>query len=256
MSPLFEIRSSNPDLLAKATKIAKVFAQQLLNDDIIGIVFLGAITRGYFDHDADVDIAIFKEKTSNFALKNKFFKIDGIDMHIWLSNYEEEIIAPWDMAKRWTFSQGEIFFDKEQKIFRLLNDKVPLKPDERRWLIMSGFTLSEWYINRLTQLWVERGNIISAHQMFGQGLNYFFTMLFGLNNELVADMKWQIYCAEKLERLPDSFQERIKEIMILHSFSIVELERRRGVFMEMWQEMKPIIEEEVHMTFTEMLEIV
>jgi hypothetical protein len=35
-----------------------------------------------------------------------------------------------------------------------------------------------------------------------------------------------------------------------------ELERRRKVFMDMWGEMKPIIEKEVQLSFDEMVQIV
>ena len=131
-----------------------------------------------------------------------------------------------------------------------------MKPEEKKWLMISGLNLSEWYINRLTQLWVERGNIVSAHHMFDQGLIYFFDMLFGLNNELILDMKWRYYCAEKLERLPHNFQEQIKETIMLHSFSLEELERRKNAFMDMWEEMKPIIEEEVQMSYSEIIELI
>lgn len=151
---------------------------------------------------------------------------------------------------------GQIYYDPTGKISQLLKEKVPLKPEEKKWMLMSGLVLSEWYTNRLTHLWVERGNIISAHHMFDQGLNYFFEMLSGLNDQLVADMKWRYYCVEKFERLPHHFQERIKDTMILHSLSIKELERRQAAFMAMWGEMKPIVEEEVQMSFDEMLQIV
>jgi hypothetical protein len=256
MSTKFSIQSSDPALLKKAIAIAKTFAQKYITDDVVGIVFLGAITRGYFDHLADIDIAIFKRASADFPLKDKFLKVDGIEVQIWLSDYESEITSSWDMPKRWTYSQGQIYFDQQGKIAHLLQDKVPLRQDEKKWLIMSGFTLSEWYVNRLTQLWVERGNIISAHHMFDQGINYFFDMLFALNNELVPDMKWRYYCVEQLQRLPRHFQERIKDTMLLHSFTLDELERRKRVFMEMWDEMKPIVEEEVHMTFDEMVQVV
>ena len=256
MSTKFLIQSSNPALLEKATKIAKEFVQKYMIEDIVGIVFLGAIPRGYFDHLADIDIALFKKQTADIPLKDKFYKIDDLEVQIWLSDYESEVTNSWDMAKRWTYSHGHIYFDPQGKISRLLKEKVPLSPVEKRWLVMSGFTLSEWYVNRLTQLWIERGNIISAHHMFDQGINHFFDMLFGLNNELVADMKWRYYCVEQLERLPHNYQERIKDTMLLHSFTMDELERRKRVFMEMWGEMKPIVEEEVQMTFDEMLQIV
>lgn len=256
MSTKFVIQSSDSGLLEKATRVAKEFAQPYKSDNVVGIVFLGAVARGYFDHSADVDIAIFKKQGSEIPLTDKFLKIDGLEVQIWLSDYESELTVPWDMPKRWTYAQGQIYFDPSGKIAQLLEEKVPLKPDEKKWLMMSGLTLSEWYFNRLTHLWIERGNIISAHHMFNQGLNYFFDMLFGLNNELVADMKWRYYCVEQLERLPTNFQGRIKEVVTLHSISTEELERRQRAFMDMWEEMKTIIEEEVQMSFEEMLQIV
>ncbi len=255
MSTEFLIKSSNPALLEKATRIAKEFVQKYISNDIVGIVFLGAIVRGYFDQFADIDIAIIKKEGSELPLTDKFYKVEDLEVQVWSSDYKNELSNPWDMAKRWTYSQGQIYYDPQDKICQLLKEKVPLKPEEKKWLMMSGLTLSEWYINRLTKLWVERGNIISAHHMFDQGLIYFFDMLFGLNNELVADMKWRYYCAEQLERLPRNFQERIKDIMILSSFTEDELERRKGSFMEMWREMQPIVEEEVHMTFEELEQI-
>jgi hypothetical protein len=256
MSTQFLIQSSDPALFEKATQVAKEFAQQYINDDIVGIVFLGAIARGYFDRAADIDIALFKKQASEISMPDKFLKIDGFEVQCWVSDYESELTNPWDMSRRWTYSHGQVYYDPAGKISQLLQEKVPLKPEEKKWLMMSGLTLSEWYINGLTELWIERGNMVSAHHMFNQGLNYFFEMLFGLNNQLVADMKWRYYCVEKLERLPRNFQERIKDILLLHSISMEELERRKEAFMEIWQEMKPIVEEEVQMSFDEMVQIV
>lgn len=256
MSTKFIIQSSDPNLFEKATRVAKEFAQQHINNDIVGIVFLGAVARGYFDRSADIDIAIFQKQGAVISLPNKFLKIDDLEVQCWLSDYESELTIPWDMPKRWTYSQGDIYYDPLDKISHLLKEKVPLKPEEKKWLMMSGLTLSEWYINRLTQTWVERGNIISAHHMVDQGLIYFFDMLFGLNNQLVADMKWRYYCVEQLEQLPHNFKEQLRNIMILHTISMEELERRRKVFMDMWGEMKPIIEKEVQLSFDEMVRIV
>jgi hypothetical protein len=227
-----------------------------MGKEIVGIVFLGAIVRGYFDHSADIDIAIFKKQAAEISSPSQFHKEHGLEIHCHLADYENELTATWNMAKRWTYSQGQVYHDPEGKIFHLLDEKVPLKPDEKKWLLMSGCTLSEWYINRLTQLWTERGNLISAHHMVDEGLNYFFDMLFALNNNLVADVKWRYYCAEKLPLLPHQFQERIKETMLLHSFSAEELVRRKNAFMEMWKEMVSIVEQEVKMPYDEFCQLV
>ncbi len=256
MSTRFQIPSSDPQLLERATRIAEEFAQKYISDRMVGIVFLGAIARGYFDRSADIDIAMFKKRGTETPLTKKFYRIEDLEVQVWLSDYEDELTHPWDMAKRWTYSQSRVYYDPQKKIERLIKEKVPLMPGERKWLMMSGLSLSEWYIRRLTQLWVERGDMVSAHHMIDQGLIYFFDMLFGLNNELVADMKWRHYCVEQLERLPRNFEERLKEVMILRSFTEEELDRRKSAFMEMWQEMRPVIEEELKMTFEEIEQLV
>lgn len=256
VNDLFPIRSSNPELLEKAASIASDVAQRFMVDGVVGIVLLGAIPRGYFDRHADVDLAVMKTKQAPISLEEKFFPVDGVEVHIWLSDYEDERETSWDMPKRWTYSQGRTVFDPEGKLAGLLEEKVPLRAEERRWLLMSGCTMSEWYVNRLTQLWVDRGNLGSAHQILSQGLEYFFDMLFGLNHELLPDMKWRFYCVERLERLPPNFSNRIKDVLTLCSFTEEELARRKSAFMAMWQEMKPEIEEELQLSFEEMVKIV
>jgi len=256
MSTKFNISSSDPALLEKAHRVADEFVAPYMTNEVVGIVFLGAIVRGYFDHWADVDIAIIKETSSELNIPQKFFTVDGLDVQVWFSDYETERDQPWDMPKRWTYSQARIHYDPSDRIAALLREKVPLQPDERKWLMMSGLTLSHWYVNDLTHLWVQRGNLTSAQHMFFQGLNYFFDMLCGLNNELVPDMKWRYYCVEQLERLPHNFRERLQECLLLHAFTIEELERRQKAFLEMWTEIKPIIEQEVRLSLQEMEELV
>ena len=81
-------------------------------------------------------------------------------------------------------------------------------------------------------------------------------MLFAINDQLVADMKWRYYCVERLTRLPTHFRESIQEIMLLSAFTVEEIERRKRVFMEMWQQMVPLVEREVQMPYDEFKELV
>lgn len=256
MSTALDIRSSDPILLAKATAIATDFARQYILEDVVGIVFLGAIVRGYFDASADVDIAVFKRHGAQVPFLGQFQHIDGIEVHLHLSEYEDEAAAAWNMPKRWTYSQARLFHDPGGSVAELLAAKVPLKPEERKWLLLSGLSLSEWYVNRLSQLWVERGSVTSAHQMLATGVDYFFDLLFGWNNELVPDFKWKYYCAEKLQRLPAAFPQRMQATMLLKDFSLDELERRRSAFMGMWEEMRPLVEAEVGMCYDEIVDVV
>ena len=242
--------------LEQARRVALEFVRLFENKEMVGIVFLGAIARGYFDASADIDIAFFRGQTPAIPMPVMFQKVDGFEVHSHVEDYEAEIAAPWTMAKRWTYSQGQIHYDPKGLIARLLQEKVPLQPEEKKWLLMSGLALSEWYINDLTSLWVERGNIISAQHMFDQGLTYFFDLLFALNNQLVADVKWRYYCAEQLTRLPRHFRESMQEVMLVNAFTVEEIERRKQAFMGMWQQMVPLVEQEVQLSFAEIKEMV
>jgi hypothetical protein len=91
-----------------------------------------------------------------------------------------------------------------------------LKPDERRWLLISGITLSEWYINRL-----------------------------------VADHKWRYYYAERLDILPADFGVQMEKVMVLNALNEEELRRRRDAFMVMWRQMLPLVEKDVLMKYEE-----
>lgn len=256
MNPEFHIASSDATLLEKAKRVAMEFAQPYRTDEMVGIVFLGAIARGYFDHAADVDIALFKQPTAVITLPSQFLKVDGLEVHCHLADYDSERTTTWNMAKRWTYAQGQIAYDPEDKIAQLLAEKVPLQPEEKKWLLMSGLTLSEWYINRLSQLWVERGNLRSAHHMFDEGLNHFFNLLFAHNDQLVADVKWRYYCVERLPHLPTDFQARMQETMMLGAFTLAELARRKTAFMSMWQELLPVVEQAVQLSYDEIIQLV
>ena len=244
-----EIRSSDPELLAKAMRIADTFAGRYMRPDIAGIVFLGAIVRGYFDREADIDIALFTKATPAADVAPQYQRVDGLEVHCHVAGLDGEAAAAWDMPKRWAFSESRIHYDPDGSVARLLQDKVPLRPEERRWLMISGITLSEWYINRLSSLWVDRGSVQSAHSMFAQGLNCFYDALFGLNDRLVADHKWRYYYAERLEILPPSFGDQMAAVMAMSQPTVTELERRRSAFMRMWGQVLPLVESAVGMRY-------
>ncbi len=256
MTTHFQIPSSDPLQLMQATRVAEEFSRQYVRDDIVGIVFLGAIARGYFDHAADIDIALFKHKDATVPFPSNFLKVQNFELHIHREDYDPGIQPFWDMSKRWTYSQNRVYYDPNGLISQLIKEQIDLKPDERKWLLMSGLALSDWYINSLSHLWIERGNMVSAHHMVDQGLNYFFELLFAINNELVADMKWRYYCVEKLPALPQNFHDRIKDVMLFNAFTVEEIDRRQQAFMELWQQMVPQVELQVNMPYAEIKNLV
>ncbi len=73
----FLIRSSDPIQLEKATRIAEAFARQYVRDGIFGIVFIGAIVRGYFDRRADIDLAFYTAEGASIPSPAQYQKVEG-----------------------------------------------------------------------------------------------------------------------------------------------------------------------------------
>jgi hypothetical protein len=130
-STQFLIQSSDPLQLEKAIRVAKDFAQPYAGDEVVGIVFLGAIARGYYDASADIDITFFKKHASAMPMPASYLKVEGFEIHSHVEDYQSEIQTLWDMAKRWTYSQRQIYYDPKGLISRLLQDKVPLQLEEK-----------------------------------------------------------------------------------------------------------------------------
>jgi hypothetical protein len=166
-------------------------------------------------------------------------------------NYQNEKVIPWEMGKRWAYSTNHIFYDPKNEVKQLLQEKVPLAPEERKCLLMSGIALSDWYINELTDLWINRGSICSAHYMINEGINQFYTALFSLNNQLVADYKWRYFCAERLPLLPSGFSDKMPRVMQTTDLSKNDLNIRKTVFMELWRDILPLIEAELEMKYAD-----
>ena len=256
MSVDFTMPSSDPELLERATSLAKRFADRYTRESVLGIVFLGAVVRGYFDSFADIDVVIYTSPGADIGLAEQYIHEEGFEIQCWLSDYAEEEAQPWDMAKRWAYTTHQIYYDPDGKIARLLAEKVRMLPEERRWLMIAGMALSNWYCDGLPRLWMARGNLVSAQHMFSEGLTHFFNALFGLNNELVADVKWRYYCAEQLAILPEKFKENIAEVLQVHAIDIADIESRQRAFTEMWQAILPRIEAEVGMPYDEFSKLV
>jgi hypothetical protein len=251
MKATFQIQSSDPELLAKARQLAESFAQPYIQAGVSGVVFLGAIARGYFDSFADIDVIFYHPSDQAIEKPPSYAYIDGFEIHSDLQDEQVEMQSAWAMAKRWAFSHSQIYYDPRGWVARLLAEKIPLRPDERRWLMIEGMTQSDWYIRTLPKLWIVRGNRISAQHMFDQGLTHFFDALHGLNNELVADVKWRYYAVERLPLLPPGFQEQIQEVLRCLDFTVEDIERRQRAFAGLWQWALPKVEREVGMAFAE-----
>lgn len=243
--------------ITQAIAVAEEFATRFKRDGVVGVVFLGAIGRGYFDEFSDIDVIIFKMKNVELGLRSEDeVECEGFKIDYEITNYEDSLASEWDMDKRWASSNARIFYDPEDKMRLMIDEKTPLQIEDKRWMIIEGMTQSEWCCNDLSESWVHRGDIISSHYSVNNGLDELLKVLFALNGRLLPPKKWRVYLSQDLKWLPNGFTDNLKQIMLIGAISLEELQRRREALNYLWRQMLPRAEKEVGMKFNEFKRLV
>ncbi|MGB9718661.1 MAG: hypothetical protein ACPL4E_09535 [Thermoproteota archaeon] len=115
--------------------------------------------------------------------------------------------------------KARAFYDPEGKVEKLIAEKVRLKESEKKWMIIEGVTQSKWYCNTVSESWVHRGEMVSAHRSVNLALEYLIKALFGLNNQLLPSEKWLVYRAQQLSWLPEGFNKILEEVTLVGKVS-------------------------------------
>jgi len=251
-------------------KMAKEFIKKVKRKrNIVGIVCTGGIGRGYADKYSDIDITIFVKKNAKIGLPEEGemdilvpkedkikYGIDKIKIDWGITDYEKVLKEKWDMETRWAFSQVKILYDPEGKIRKLIKKKVVLPDKERKWLMMEGVEQSHYYGIRVPEIWICRGDVVSAHQCMYYGLEMLFQALFALNKQLIPPPRWKLWYSRFLKWRPQDFERKIKRALSIKEFSKEELEKRKRAIIDLWEQIKPKVEKEVGMKWEEFKKII
>lgn len=206
---------------------------------MVGVVFVGALARGYFDEHSDIDIVVFKERGARLGVpREREFEYKGFLIDYEVRVYEEELRRPWSLEERWAFSKAIIYYDPRGLVAKLLRRKVPMGVRERRRLLVESLRQAHWHLLDYAPSWVDRGDPVSAHHCVTAALVHLARALFALNGELPPPDKWLFNVAPKLGKLPPRFPELAREALLVRDFTAEELERRRAAALQLLEWLK------------------
>lgn len=243
-------------------KIAELIKSRIHScGGVSGIVFMGALTRGFADRYSDVDIVVLLRKRSEH-LRKEIQKIgsdeqrhSGVDMDLEVHFLDDFKTQRWSEMARWDFSHSEIVFDPEGKIWKLF--KKNLRVPEHFWLrrIVVCGEYVKWYccppgnnVGTVVETWVDRGDLTSAHYCLSYALTLLVRIIFALNREFLPPPKWEIFYSYNLEWLPSNYRRLIGEALTIRSLSKRDLDRRLAAARELWHEILPKIRDETGLT--------
>jgi len=228
---------------------------------VAGIVFSGGLVRGFADKYSDVDIIVFLGE-KNEGLRKQIRKIGSneqkrsrIDIDLELHLLDDFNRLKLDEIDKWDFSHTDIVFDPEGRIQKLFREKLRVSKGfwTRRIVVLGEYL--KWYccppkenVATIAEMWVERGDLVSAHYCANYSLDLMVSMIFALNKEFMPAAKWKIFYSYSLKWLPAGYKRLIGEAITIKSLSAGDLNRRLNALRKIWFEILPKIEEETGLT--------
>jgi predicted nucleotidyltransferase len=226
-------------------------------EGVAGVVFLGGLTRGFADKHSDVDVTVFLDKNDT-RLKGKIRKMGmveqqrlAIDMD--LETHYLEDFKMWKLSEvaLWDLSKAEIVFDPKGKIKNLLGTKLSVPRDFWiRRIVVSAMYL-QWYccpdkegVGSIAEMWVDRGDLASAHYCVNYAIDLVFKIVFALNGEFLPAPKWRLFYSYGLRWLPTDYKKLLREAMIINELSARDLKRRLKAIRSMWHDIVAKTQEE------------
>jgi len=247
-------------------KIARKLASQISNHKgVVGIAFLGGLSRGFADKFSDIDIVVLlaarkqplrKQLYDLSSAMQKRFNTD-IDLEVhFLEDFRKQ---KWDEIDRWEFSKAKIVYDPEGVVKEVLDGKLKLPRSFWKERVVECAEYLKWYccpprvdVGTVAESWLERGDLSSAHHCLNYAVDMIVSIVFALNKQHSPAPKWQLFYSYRLEWQPRNYRKLITDAMKIKSFSIKDFNRRLIAIRKIWRGVVPKIEDETGLTMDQL----
>lgn len=228
------------EMIKNAKKIANDLSKE---NGVIGITLCGGLSRGYADELSEIDLIVYLEN----EVYNDWITGMGPIPHsdaLWKGNYvdveffsfEKEAKENWDLIKKWDASYNVILFDPKKKIEVLFNEKDVFSSLEKYQCISEYYGKCMYIGNLVILQWINRGDPLAANQLISNAISALIGLVFLANDEYPPHEKWALNYSYSLKWLPKDWKNRISEIILTKEVSVEEVERRRGLFIDLYKD--------------------
>jgi len=201
-------------LLARAEEVAEEVASAFVGKEgVVGVVYLGALARGYFDEHSDVDIVVFKRRGARLGWPREAeYAYRGFTIDLEVRCYERDLHRAWSFEERWSFLGARVRYDRDGLVRRLLELKVPLRAGERARALAEELRRASWSIGDVGA-WLSRGDAASARYAAVTALRHLLRALAALNWIPPPPDKWLVRVALGASLRPPHLRELVDEVL-------------------------------------------
>ncbi len=247
-------------------RIARSLTSKIaLHKNVMGIVWIGGLVRGFADRFSDVDIIVFLNKKDENLVRQIRIISSGektdVDVDLVIHFLEDFKARKLCEADKWEFANAKIVFDPKSEIKRVFKEKLHLSKDfwVKRIVICSEYL--KWYccpprknVGTISESWIERGRLLSAHHCLNYGVDLLLRLVFALNKEFLPAPKWRLFYSYQLRWLPKNYGKLVEQVISVRDFSANEFERRLTAIRKLWSGTLSKIEDETGLALEQMSE--
>jgi hypothetical protein len=228
--------------LRQARWLADQFAS---HEGVVGVLLTGGAARGHADRFSELDLAVYLPRPQferwvrggQAPFPEGDSCLNGWHVDIDYLCLEDELEAEWDHVKRWDRSYAVILCDPRGVLRDMLARKAVLTEDERQRLMSRHLMLyGTYFCAVVVPSWLDRGDVLAAHQCLNVALDSLIRAVFLANGELIPFEKWSLNLSYTLAWTPSSWRQRVEQVLLVREISRAEAERRQAVLAALFEE--------------------
>ncbi|MDH4157294.1 MAG: hypothetical protein OEW00_08475 [candidate division Zixibacteria bacterium] len=195
-------------LKAGKTIAAKVSRLQ----GVVGILGTGSIGRRFGDEFSDLDLTVYAHSDAVKRLGRLvgvgWTGYKGVSYDIPVVSYEKALKAGvpsafWSQIERWHQENSQILFDTDNRVKRLLQQKLVYADREQKKLMRRYHEAVHEHLVFFPELWAKRGHLYNVIDALTRGVTFIVLWIYAKNRVFEPYMeKWPFYHLE-MKNVPE-----------------------------------------------------
>lgn len=253
---MIDERIKTPNIKENMRRLIEPFLINLKQkEEILAILILGGMSsnnkRHHLDIYSDIDIAIFIEKKENipdyipnyeFYLFDKDNRKVEINVHEMIISVEEKI--EWDEGKKEAYKHAEYYFEKDDRVRKLINFKIALEEEYRKNRLALIIGQYKWFVEINPLRAIKRGFNINAIELLNKGIELFYEALFLYNREYQPHPKWRFELSCDLSWTPNNYRKKMEKAILTKGTTEKEILKKRKYIITLFEELLTKLDEE------------
>jgi predicted nucleotidyltransferase len=196
--------------------ITKLLNQYIVDEEVLGIILIGSLGKGYQDEHSDIDLeVVVTENHYNKFEKNaqRLIHTEEYDIVFTTIDKLQQVKESQKDVEHWRYKDCPILHDKTGKLAEILKE-ITRYNDDSRTERLKRYYLGYWENTLHSIGCLRHKNILSARIYTAIAIQELIQLLFNLNYLLGPKLQWAFKELPLLQKMPINFETQIESILV------------------------------------------